>query len=83
MEHQVTYVGIDVSKVQVDVAVRPSGDGWSVNYDESGVAALGSALAGYESCVGVAGSLRGHGNSHGVSLGGGRVAGGGKSTPAK
>ena len=40
MEHQVTYVGIDVSKVRVDVAVRPSGDGWSVNYDESGVAAL-------------------------------------------
>ena len=83
MEHQVTYVGIDVSRVQVDVAVRPSGDGWSVNYDESGGSGAGSALAGYESCAGVAGSLRGHGNSHGVSLGGGRVAGGGKSTPAK
>ena len=41
----------------------------------------GSALAGYESCAGVAGSLRGHGNSHGVSLGGGRVAGGGSQPP--
>ena len=40
-----------------------------------------SALAGYESCVGVAGSLRGYGNSHGVSLGGGRVAGGGSQPP--
>ena len=40
MEHQVAYVGIDVSKVRADVAVRPSGDGWSVSYDESGVAVL-------------------------------------------
>ena len=40
MEHQVAHAGIDVSKVRADVAVRPSGDGWSVNYDESGVAAL-------------------------------------------
>ena len=58
MEHQVTYVGIDVSKVRVDVAVHPSGDGWRQLRRVRGSGA-GSALAGYESCVGVAGSLRG------------------------
>ena len=40
MEQEPTYVGIDVAKARVDVAVRPSGDIWSVDYDETGVAGL-------------------------------------------
>ena len=37
MSQESTYVGIDVAKDQFDVAVRPSGDTWSVSYDEAGV----------------------------------------------
>lgn len=33
-------VGIDVSKAQLDVALRPTDDGWHVNNDESGIAGL-------------------------------------------
>ena len=40
MEQAPIYVGIDVAKARVDVAVRPSGDIWSVDYDETGVAGL-------------------------------------------
>ena len=40
MEQELTYVGIDVAKDQVDVAVRPSGRVWSVSYDEAGIAGL-------------------------------------------
>ncbi|MBI4236535.1 MAG: IS110 family transposase [Chloroflexi bacterium] len=34
------YVGIDVSKEWLDVAVRPEGTGWRVAQDEAGIAAL-------------------------------------------
>jgi transposase len=34
------WVGIDVSKVRLDVAVRPSGDAWQCANDEAGIAAL-------------------------------------------
>ena len=37
MEQESTYVGIDVSQEEVDVAVRPTGRSWSVQYDQSGV----------------------------------------------
>ncbi len=37
MSQEPTYVGIDVSKEQVDVAVRPTGRSWSVSYDKAGV----------------------------------------------
>ena len=40
MEQEPTYVSIDVAKARVDVAVRPSGDNWSIDYDETGVAGL-------------------------------------------
>ena len=40
MEHQPTYVGIDVAKDWVDVAVRPTGCVWRVNYEEADVAEL-------------------------------------------
>ena len=40
MEQEATYVGIDVAKFRVDVATRPGGDVWRVDYDESGIASL-------------------------------------------
>ena len=39
------FVGIDVSKDRLDVALRPSGDRWAVANQESGVAALVTHLA--------------------------------------
>ena len=44
MSQEPTYVGIDVAKDQVDVAVRPGGRGWSVQYDEAGVDGLVARL---------------------------------------
>ena len=40
------YVGIDVSKAQVDVAVRPTGQSWVVSYDETGIKELVSQMVG-------------------------------------
>jgi transposase len=34
------FVGIDVAKAQLDIAVRPSGARWTVPHDPSGVATL-------------------------------------------
>jgi transposase len=34
------FVGIDVSKAQLDVALRPTDDSWHVNHAESGIAGL-------------------------------------------
>ena len=45
MEQEPVFVGIDVAKDRVDVALRPSGDVWEVAYDESGVNALGIPVA--------------------------------------
>lgn len=39
------FVGLDVAKAQVDVAVRPSGEQWGVANDEAGVAQLVERLA--------------------------------------
>ena len=44
MEQETTYVGIDVAKAQVDVAVRPTGDKWEVSHDEAGIRQLVSRL---------------------------------------
>ena len=33
MKQEATYVGIDVAKSRVDVATRPAGDVWRVDYD--------------------------------------------------
>jgi transposase len=38
------FVGVDVAKERLDVAVRPSGESWSVATDEAGVAALVARL---------------------------------------
>ena len=42
------YVGIDVSKAQLDVAVRPSGEAWSVPHDLGGIATLVARLKALE-----------------------------------
>jgi transposase len=34
------FVGIDVAKIQLDIALRPSGERWSVTNDDEGIAAL-------------------------------------------
>ena len=44
MEENPRYVGIDVSKAQVDVAVRPTGQRWAASYDETGVVELVSLM---------------------------------------
>ena len=44
MEREPKYVGIDASKAQVDVAVRPAGQQWVVSYDEPGVGELVSLM---------------------------------------
>ena len=40
MDQQLKYVGIDVAKERMDVAVRPDGRTWSVEYDEAGIDSL-------------------------------------------
>jgi len=43
MEESPLFVGIDVSKERLDVAVRPTGETWQVSYDSDGI----NSLAGY------------------------------------
>ena len=40
------FVGIDVSKARLDVALLPTGDGWAVANDERGIAVLVDRLLG-------------------------------------
>ena len=44
MEQEAIYVGIDVAKAQLDVAVRPTDDRWEVSHDDAGVRQLVSRL---------------------------------------
>ncbi len=44
MNHHSLYVGIDVSKATLDIAVRPTTQGWSVPNHEEGIALLVSRL---------------------------------------
>ena len=44
MEQEATYVGLDVAKARVDVAVRPTDDRWQVARDEAGIRNLVSRL---------------------------------------
>lgn len=46
MEQEPIYVGIDVSKDRIDVAVRPTGRTWSVSYNEMEVDGLVAELSG-------------------------------------
>jgi hypothetical protein len=54
------FVGIDVSKVQLDVALRPTDDHWPVSNDELGIAlqvateppyVCGAATCGWHLCT--------------------------------
>ena len=40
------FVGIDVAKAHLDLAVRPTGEQWRVRHDEPGIAAVVDRLAG-------------------------------------
>jgi transposase len=42
------YVGIDVSKARLDVAVRPGGEAWQSTNDEAGIAALVARLQSWQ-----------------------------------
>lgn len=44
MSQEPIYIGMDVAKDQIDVALRPTGRSWSVQYDESGVSELVTQL---------------------------------------
>ena len=44
MEQEGIYVGIDVAKAQVNVAIRPSDDRWEISHDDAGVRQLVSRL---------------------------------------
>ena len=48
MEGEPRFVSIDVSKAQVDVAVRPTGQRWVVSYDETGIKELVSQMVDLE-----------------------------------
>ena len=45
MSQEPTYVGIDIAKEQIDVAVRPTGRSWSKSYDGAGVDDLVAQLS--------------------------------------
>lgn len=44
MSQQPLYIGIDVSKAQLDIAIRPTGHRWQVSYTEQGIQELVSRL---------------------------------------
>ena len=44
MEQEAAYVGVDVAKAQVDVAVRPSDVRWEISHDEIRIRLLVSRL---------------------------------------
>ena len=40
MKQKSTYVGIDLAKTSIDVAVRPEGGAWRMPHDEAGIEEL-------------------------------------------
>ena len=44
MEKESIFVGIDLAKATIDVAVRPDGNAWQVSYDEAGIEELVTQL---------------------------------------
>lgn len=48
MTQHARFVGIDVATAQLDIAVRPTGERWTVAHDARGVAELVDRLAGLE-----------------------------------
>ncbi len=51
MKPETVYVGIDVSKTCVDVAVRPTGQMWTISNDESGIRELVSRLKALDPAI--------------------------------
>ncbi len=51
MEQEATYIGIDVSKAQVDVAVRPTDVRWEAPNDEKGIRQLVSRLKALQPAI--------------------------------
>src|SRR5689334_9437899 len=45
MDKAPTFVGIDVSKRRLDIHARPSGESFTIDHDDEGVAALVERLA--------------------------------------
>ena len=48
MSQQPLYVGIDVAKAQLDVAIRPTGQRWQVSYTEQDIQESVSQLTGLQ-----------------------------------
>ena len=48
MEQESIFVGIDVAKAQLDVAVRPADDRWEISHDDAGIGQLVSQLKSLE-----------------------------------
>ena len=85
MKEAGVYVGIDVSKDWLDVAVRPGGDSWRGAYGEAGVGELASQLQVLGPEVVVLEATGGHrrsGDPSGGRIGGSVPAGGGGQSPA-
>ncbi len=63
------FVGIDVAKAQLDIALRPSGERWAVPNDASGVAALVARVQPLTpTCARSYGRLRARGHKRPVVL---------------
>ncbi len=62
------YVGIDVAKTHLDVAVRPTGERWRVTNDEEGIEAIVSRLGAVEPALIVLEATGGYGRTLIASL---------------
>ena len=51
MEQEGTFVGIDVAKAGMDVAIRPTDDIWAISNDEAGIRQLVSRLKTLEPAI--------------------------------
>ena len=51
MKQETVYIGIDVSKNHVDVAVRPTGQRWTISNDEPGIRELVSRLRALDPAI--------------------------------
>ena len=84
MKTQPTYVGIDVAKDRVDIFIRPTGHGWSVNYIEAEVDELVAKLQTIEPAVAIVEATGGLELPLVAALAAASAAsGGGQSTPGK
>src|SRR3954451_13996398 len=73
MDKAPTFVGIDVSKRRLDIHSRPSGESFTIDYDEQGVAALVDRLAALAPTLVVLEATRGLEVRHAAALAGAGV----------